>query len=290
MALIMVAKDKGFFEKEGLNVELKEFSSGRLALQAFFGGSLDFSVSADVPPLLAALQGNQFVVPAQIVKRTKSEVRIVAIRDNSSNDAGPYFTSKKRKLATAVGGGPEFFTYEFLNKLGITKSQIEIISQKPEDMVAALVGGSVDAVAIFDPIAYFAEKQLGDRGVTFTDESIYSELYVIEAHPSVKDKPVILEKFLRALMAAEQYLSTNNDEVKDVVVKYTGLDMKAVDSVWTNSDFGLALTPELLQNWEKQAEWASLTGKVDNNNKIPNLKDFIFTDSLKKIAPKAVTI
>ncbi len=288
MAILMVAKDKGFFEKEGLDVELKEFTAGKFALAAFFGGSLDFSISGDVPPALAALQGNQFIVPAQIVKRTKNEVRVVAKKDGDLKDAESYFKAKKRKLATSAGGGPEFFTYEFLNKLGIQKDQIEIISQKPEDMVAALVNGSVDAIAIFDPVAYVAEKQMGDKAITFTDETVYSELYIIEAHPSAKDDTSKLDKFLKGLVAAEYYLKTHSDEAKDIVAKYTKLDRKTIDGIWGNSEFGVSITPELLTYWKKEAEWAKVTGKVSKESEVPDFQTFIWSEPLRKIAPDAV--
>ena len=62
MTLVMVAKDAGFFEKQHLDVELRQFTAGKFALQAFLGGSIDFSVSGDVPVCLAALQGNQIRV------------------------------------------------------------------------------------------------------------------------------------------------------------------------------------------------------------------------------------
>src|SRR5215211_6884736 len=52
MALVMVAKDKNFFDQEGLDVELKEFTAGKFALQAFLGGSLDFAVAGEVPTTL----------------------------------------------------------------------------------------------------------------------------------------------------------------------------------------------------------------------------------------------
>ena len=106
MALVMVAKDRGFFEKRGLDVELKEFAAGKDALVAFLGGSLDFSVSGDVPVTLAILAGNNFIVPAQVVGRTKNEVRVVARKDGELNTADEYFKAKKRKLGIIrnIGG------------------------------------------------------------------------------------------------------------------------------------------------------------------------------------------
>lgn len=293
MALVMVAKDKGLFEKEGIRVELKEFTAGKFALEAFLGGSLDFSISGDVPAALAALQGNKFVVPAQVVKKTVNEVRVVALKDSTtsaSTTAEEYFKTKKRKLATSIGGGPEFFTYEFLNKLGISKDQVEIISQTPKDMPASIVSGSVDAIAIFDPVAYVAEKQLGQKSITFTDKDIYSELYVIEASESVKENPEKLEKFLRGLVNAEQFVKNNPEEAKAIVMKYTKLDKDTVDGIWSSFDFSIALTPQLLEYWDREAKWAKDTGKVTKETVVPNFKDMIFEAPLRKISPRAVEI
>jgi NitT/TauT family transport system substrate-binding protein len=69
MTLVMVAEDKGFFDKAGVDVEIKEFTAGKFALQAFLGGSLDIAISGEVPVTLSSLQGNKFRVLAQVVEK-----------------------------------------------------------------------------------------------------------------------------------------------------------------------------------------------------------------------------
>ena len=289
-ALAMVAKDKGFFAEQGLEVELKEFTAGKFALQAFLSGSLDYCISGDVPPMLAAFQGNKFVVPAQLVKKTINEVRIVARRDGTATTAEEFFKSKKRKLATSIGGGPEFYTYEFLNKLGISKDQVEIISQKPEDMPAALVSGSVDAIAIFDPFAYIAESQLKEKSQTFTDKEIYSELYIMEAKEEVKSNPAILESVLRGLKQAEQFTQDNPEEAKAIVIKYTKLDKSIIDATWNNFEFKISLTNQLRDIWNREAAWVKETGKVDRNSATPDFNTYIYADVLRKIDADSVEL
>ncbi len=290
MALVMVAKDKGFFEKQGLDVELKEFAAGKDALAAFLGGSLDFSVSGDVPVTLATLAGNRFVVPAQVVRRTKNEVRVVAKKETGLDTAEKFFKAKKRKLATSIGGGPEFFTYEFLNTLSIAKDQVEIVAQKPGDMPAALMSGSVDAIAIFDPYAFIAEKQLADASITFTNENIYSELYVIEAKESVKHDSTTLEKLLSGLVAAEKFVKDNPEDAKTIVMKYTKLDKETVDAIWNSFDFRIALTPQLLEYLNREAQWAKDSGKVKPETVVPNFRDIIFDAPLEKVSASAVEL
>ncbi|MFA5047829.1 MAG: ABC transporter substrate-binding protein [Patescibacteria group bacterium] len=289
-ALIMVAKDKGFFTEQGLDVELKEFTAGKLALQALLAGSLDFSISADVPVALAALQGNKIVVPAQVIKQATNTIRIVARKDGNITDAKEYFISKKRKLATSIGGGPELFTYQFLNKLGVDKNRVEIISQQPQDMPAALANGSVDAIAIFDPAAYIAETQMGDKGITFTDSSIYSEKYILDAPESVKQNSNNLEKVLRALIEAEQYVKNNPDEAKNIVSKYTKLDKPALDKFWSNYDFQVVLTKQLADSFNQEVQWAKDTGKESSSTLNPDFSQIIYGIPLQKISSAAVEL
>lgn len=288
MALIMVAKDGGFFEREGIDVRIKEFTAGKFALQAFLGGSLDFAVAGDVPVTLASLQGNQFCVLTQVVARTTNEVRVVARRDELSSDPATYFKRKRRKLATSFGGGPEFFTYNFLNRFGIDVRDVEIVSQKPEDMPAALISGSVDAISIFDPFAYFAEKQMGQRAVTFSDPSIYSELYLLTSmKKSLEQRPEIALKILRALVGAESFIRENPNASKAIVARYTKLDSETLDAIWTNFVFAPALTKQLLTDFEQETAWARLKG-IAPNGEVPNFQSIVHADPLRKVSPTSV--
>jgi NitT/TauT family transport system substrate-binding protein len=287
----MVAKDKGCFDQEGLDVELKGFTAGKFALQAFLGGSLDFAVAGEVPVTLSTLQGNKFSVLAQVVERTITEVRVIARRDGDIADAETYFKKKTRKLATSFGGGPEFFTYNFLKKHNISKDEVEILSQKPEDMPAALVSGSVDAVSIFDPFAFIAEKQMGEKGITFADPDIYSELYVIVSSVEMTQKNRgTIDKVLRALVKAEQLIKGNPEEAKSIMANYTKLDKDIIDGIWENFVFAPALNQLLLDYQNQEALWAKEQGAIPATAEIPDFRKIIFDEPLRTIKPEAVQI
>ncbi|MBL8186504.1 MAG: ABC transporter substrate-binding protein [Acidobacteria bacterium] len=291
MALVMVAKDKQFFAQEGIDAELKEFTAGKFALQAFLGGSLDFAVAGEVPVTLSTLQGSQFRVLAQVVEKTISEVRVVARREDGVNDAATYFKKQKRKLATSFGGGPEFFTYNFLKRHGIAANEVEILSQQPQDMPAALVNGSVDAISIFDPFAFIAEKQMGDKGVTFADPDIYSELYVITVRQAMLDQNrATVDGLIRAMVKAQQFINDNPDQAKEIVIKYTKLDRDVVDGIWKNFVFAAALNQRLLDYQNQQAAWAKEKGTVPANATVPDFRQAIFADALKGVKPEAVQL
>jgi ABC-type nitrate/sulfonate/bicarbonate transport system substrate-binding protein len=294
MTLLMVAEDKGFFEQQGLSVELKQFTAGKFALQAFFADSIDYAVSGDVPVCLAALGGNQSRVVAQVVERTVDEVRLVARNDNTvkdSPDPVAYFRAKKRKLATSFGGGPEFFTYNFLQHYGIGPTQIELLSQRPEDMAASLASRSVDAVSIFDPYAFIAEKQLGSEAVTYRASNLYSELYVLVAHPRQLDKnAATIQALLRALLQAQIYTEAHPDEAKQILQKYTKLDSGVIDGIWSRFEFKISLTPQLVADWNAEAKWAKDTGKVTQQTVLPDFSSYIEPRFLQAVSPGSVKV
>lgn len=291
MALVMVANDKGFFREEGVNVTLKEFTAGKFALQAFLGGSIDFAVAGEVPVCLAALQGNQTRVVTQVVQETKNEVRVIAHRDGTLNDPKAWFASKRRKLATSFGGGPEFFTYSFLNFYGIPRDSVEVLSLTPADMPAALATKSVDAVAIFDPFAFIAEQKLGADGITFSDEKIYSELYVLVATPAQAEaSDPRIAAILRGLVRAAGAIESDPAEAKSIVVKYTKLDPPVVDGIWGNFVFKPALTTQLLDFWTREADWARAIGTVPSNAPAVDLRRIIDERHLRAVAADAVTL
>lgn len=276
MTLLMVAKDKGHFADEGLDVELKPFTAGKFALQAFLAKSIDFAVAGDVPAALAIMQGHDVRVVAQVVDHTTNEVRVVAHRDPAHMDAASYFKAKKRKLATSFGGGPEFYTSEFLKRYGIGSTEVDIISQKPEDMPAALASKSVDAVAIFDPFAYIAEQRVGADAVTFTDPGLYSELYVLTATPEQlsRDKETVTA-ILRALRSAQASIESDPEGAKAIMASYTKLDKATIDAIWPNFTFAPALTDQLLKYWRAEEPWARQTGKLAADAPAPNFEAHI---------------
>jgi NitT/TauT family transport system substrate-binding protein len=294
MLLLMVAKDKGFFAQQGVEVELQQFTAGKFALQAFFAGAVDYAVSGEVPVCLAVLGGNQARVVAQVVDHTIDEVRIVArTEDPSDGAAGPaaYFQRKQRRLATSFGGGPEFFTYSFLQHYRIPQKQVELISQRPEDMPASLASKSLDAISIFDPFAFLAEKRLGHNAVTFRASELYSELYVLVARPQQLERnPATITALLRALQQAATFTAANPAEAKQILQRYTKLDSDVVDGVWGSFSFKISLTPQLLADWKAEAQWAIDTGKVTPQTQIPNFSTLIDGSLLNKVSPGAVSL
>jgi NitT/TauT family transport system substrate-binding protein len=258
MALVMIADHEKFFSKEGVDVDLKEFTAGKFALQAFLGGSLDTAIAGEVPTGLALLQGEKLAAVGEVLRNSHGAIRMVVRNKGGCGDMTPshYFRAKRRKIATSFGGGPEYFTVRFFETNNIPyRSDVELVSQTPEQMPAAVVNGAVDGISVFDPAASTAESLLGANHCTFPDSGAYREHYVVVVRPGDSHADPRLAKFMAALRDAEGFAKEHPDQAQAIVGAKTKLGTAKVAQMWPEFDFGVTLDPKLPELWEQEAEW-----------------------------------
>lgn len=287
-SLVIIASAKGFFDTSKVKVIVKEFTAGKLALQALLGqaNDIEVAVSAETPVTLSTLGGNKIKVISEIVN-AKNECRVVVRKDGELNTPEKYF-SKSRKLTTSLGGSPEWMTYNFIKKYNIDKSKLEVVAMLPENMPTALSSKSVDAISIFDPFARIAEKDLGDMGMTFLNSDITSYYVMSVKEKTLVEKSMALEELIKGLLKAEEFIKSNSEEAKLIVASKTKLDISILNSTWNNYAFAVRLDQSLIDLCVAQSTWAIESGKYPKGTPVPDFKSVISTDLLKKIAPKTV--
>ena len=288
--LAKIAADKNFFQDEGINVELKEFTAGKFALQALVGGSLDIAISAELPVMLAVINGEKISIIGQ-VNETKGFSMILRKDGAETFDVKRYF-EKKRKIATAVGASSEFFTSEFFKKYDINSSQYEIVNVKPEDAPIVIVNNSVDGIAMWEPYTTFAKERSGlDKVFDIKNPELYSEIVVLSAKPEwAEQHQDDIGKLLRAFKKAESFVRANPKESQTIVSSFTKLNADTLQKIWDIFTLELRLSKGLISTMNKEAQWAKDTGKVPKETAIPNFREFIFDAPLKKVAPSAVAL
>ena len=287
-SLIIIADQKGFFDTTKVKIIIKQFSAGKLALQALLGqaNDIDVAVCAETPIALSSLGKNKLNIFAEIVN-ARNECRVVVRKDVDLNTPETYF-SKRRKLATSQGGSPEWLTHNFINRFKLDKSKIEILAMLPENMPVALANKSVDAISIFDPFARIGEKELGANGLTFLNSDI-SSYYVMSAKDStLAQKSIEIEELLKGLLKAEEFIKSNPEEAKQIIAKQTKLDIAIINETWGNYNFSVSLNKSLIELLVAESKWAIESGKYPKETPIPDFNSVVKSDLLKKISPAKV--
>ncbi len=288
--LLWVAIDQKFFLNEGLDVEIKEFTAGKLALQAMLGGSLDLVSPAEFPVVLASLSGENLSILTKI-NETQGGFPMILREEGDKFDPEIYF-SKKRKIATLVGSGAEFFTQDFLQKYKIDPKQYEIINMKPEDLPIALANKSVDGIAIFEPFAHFAKERTGEDNLfVIYNKDLYSETIVLTGKTDwIKSHNEEAKKFVSALQKTYEYIKNNPESAMASIALHTKLDAETVKNIWPTFSYQLGLEKKLITTMQAEANWAKETGKSTVGAEAIDFQKIFYLEPLKSVAPQTVVL
>jgi len=281
-----IAEQQGYYKQEGLAMSMQKYPYGLLALQAMLEGKADFSTVAETPIMLAILKGEKISIVASIQTSNKN-VAIVARKDKGISEPHDL---KGRKIGVTLGTFVEFFMDAFLAVNGISRGDMKVIDLKPEAMPAALENGDVDAVSIWMPPILDVQKQLGDRGITFYNEEIYTQtMNVVAKQEFIRTNPEKVKKLLRALVRAEEFSRDNSAAAQRIVAEFNRMDAEKIRDMWGDSSFTVTLDQSLILALEDESRWA-IKGGLTGAREIPNYLDFIYFDGLKSIKPDAVRI
>lgn len=223
-----VAKDKGFYEEEGLDVTIKPGGPDIAPEQVIAGGGADVIVDWMGGALAARDKGVGLVNIAQPFK--KAGMELVCPKD------GPIKTEADFKGHTLGVWffGNEYPFYAWMNKLGYSTEGgadgVTVLKQSFD--VQPLIQKQADCISVMTYNEYW---QLIDAGYKPEDLIVFNYtamgndlledgLYAMEdklKDPAFEDKMV---RFVRASMKGWKYATENPDEAADIVVENGGQD------------------------------------------------------------------
>ena len=286
-APLFVADAKGLWQEEALEVSAQTFLSGKLCLDAVLGGKVEVATVAETPLVHAGMQAQKFYVICTFMASERS-LKVIARKDS---DIAKPEDLKGKKVATLFGTSAEFFMDTFLTANGLSRDDVKATNLKPPDMVSAIVRGDVDACFIWEPHVHNMKKVLGDNGVVFWRKGLYTETFNLVALQDYVDKhPEVIERVLKTMLRAEQFIQANRDEAIKIVSEKVGLDVETLESIWEDYNFTIALDPILVAYMQKEGEWAKTMGSAPATAEVPDYRAFIYTDGLKKLKPERMTL
>ena len=285
-SLVHIAKEKGYFLEEGIDMEIKGYPMGKKALEATFKGEVDMCTVADMPVVTNSFKRNDFTVFGTILQDAE-HTKCLARKDR--NISTPQDLIGK-KVATTIGTTAHYFMATFFIFNGLDLEDVEIVDLNPTEMVEAIVKGNVDAIFTWEPNIYHAEKDLGDNGVILPSDVGYLATFnLVSKNDFIENNQQLLKRILKALIKAEEFTKDNREESVDIIAARLKTDREIIDKLWGMYEFRVSLTQAFLITLEGEARWF-IKNKLTSVTEIPNYLDYIYWDALEAVKPEAVGI
>lgn len=285
-ALVAVAVSKGYFAEEGLDVRILPYSFGGQAIKTLFNGEADFATSADTPIVFAIMGGNKVYPVATIQTSTKNEA-IFAKKEKGIINPGDI---KGKRVGFTPGTNGEFFLNSFLLANNLSDTDIAPVPINPEDMLDALTKDKIDAVASWQPYLYNFGKAFGDKGISFYDDRIFTEIFNISTSQSVIQKePEKIKKLIKALIKAEEFSTQNPEKSIEITAEFIKMDQVVLSKIWNNFEYRVTLGQMVVLAMENIHRWRE-EQKDTLSTSMPNYMDYVYDEALRSVKPNAVSL
>ena len=269
-SVLWLAKDLGFYAREGLDVELAEFQGTPLVIAAMISGDVDVAN----------------ISTSEVIRMNATKKQ--SMRAIHSPDARLYFLIAAREEFKSVGAlqGRTFAVSRIgsvdhslssivLKALGLNPANLTMIAMGiPSTRAQALVAGRVDATSLSVGTWITIQREPGVR--ILVDHNTYFEnAMVIEKVNAVTskvldEKPEHLRRFTSAILKASRYFSDNQDAwVAAITKRRPDVDRNDAATLWTGFKTSWAVNGLMnLEAYKRSSDFFYQAGLLEKVPKI----------------------
>jgi len=272
-----LAKDKGYLDEEGIDVDLSYINNGTDAFSALSSGKVDvISTYGTGGPLIQIANGQEFTIFGgyMIIGATP----VFAMPGTKYNSVEDF---RGKKIAIMRGGTPDIVLKGILFDAGFDlKKDVTFIEMKKNtDVMEAVRSGQAD----FGAVSTGFELQIKEAGmniVMWPDElwPNHSCCRMVAKTSWLKENPEAVQRLLRAYLRAEEIMPTNMDRVVELTVKNLDMSVETAKSFLLSPHIKYETDPyknSVVKMWDKMQKFGYI---VDPKVKI---QDHIDTTNYK---------
>lgn len=256
-ALTFVAKEKGFFAEQGLDVQLSQFPNSADGYNALTAGKLDVIAMGSTAPAVYIAKGTDLTYIGGLMGEGAAAIALPG-RANEFKDIKDF---KGKTIATVRMSTGDVVFRSALYDAGLNWSKDVTIQElkSPSVVLDAVKTGKVDIGIVWLPYQQVAETQ-GLKIVQYGD-SFYPNhpccRFVVTTSTLEKNKDTYV-KFEKALIEAYHYIKTNPQESVDAVSKYVDFNKNVIyDSIFSDH-FNYSPDP----NKKAIEQWWTMVNKI----------------------------
>jgi NitT/TauT family transport system substrate-binding protein len=233
---LVVARDKGFFTEENLNVTWTTVAQGAIAVEAVYGGSAEIGGSAIFEPIVARSNGLDimFIAASARIRSSPPDNSGLLVRTGDSIQGAKDLAGKKVS-AGLINSVNYAHMREWLQRNGVDPGTVQFLEIPFPQMADALFQNRLDVVWNVEPFVAFMLKSGNARVIAYPYQENVPRMDItgyLAKESWVKANPDVVRRFKRAIDRATTYLNNASKEERDnFVAKYTGAKPEVVAAI-----------------------------------------------------------
>ena len=285
---VVTADKMGYFEEEGIDVNLVQFQDGPTIIAAMENGSIDVGyIGSGAHKLCINGQAKIFCFA-----HVGNGDRVMALKSHGIETAADL---AGKTIGYSAGTSSEAILNKTLASAGLSMSDVNAMEMEASGIVSAMISGSLDACALWSPSTLAVEEELGDDvieladNLSFADSSASVSSWICMSEYADANYDNLL-RFTRALYKAKDYRAdeANAEQISQWIAEECALDFDTVysqrgDAEWLTSDEMMAEindgTIEAL--YKSQQDGFIASGDVESE--VP-VSDYVMFDLMKEAA------
>jgi ABC-type nitrate/sulfonate/bicarbonate transport system substrate-binding protein len=278
--LIYLAREKGFFQEQGIEVRLEEHEVDYKAVQALLDGKVQFATASEFVVVRKILMNRELIILSTICRA--NVYRIVSHGSGRIDAPG---NLRGKRIGIRFASIAEFYLSRFLLFNGIASDKVQVVELPPRETAYSLISGDIDAALLMlDDITRLKETIPEQELLAIPAQQGIDLYWLLACTPEQADNPASAA-ILRALVAAERFLEQQRQEALALLLKTLNLQKLSSDA----HTFRVALEQPLVLTMEDEARWL-LKKQLDPDGSVPNFLQSIHFETLRTIKPEAVNI
>lgn len=288
------AVEKGFFSQQGLDVEVKLFTSGVEMINALNAGDVQATVMGTYPLLGSVSKG----LPVKLIAHNWGDALQVAQSDvlsivgltASGVHEGDVASLKGLRVGLPLGSGAEPYLIGLLGDAGLGKSDVEMINIAPSNLATALTNGDVDAISAWE--AWPSNALTTVKGTVRVKSgdcaSCYDSGTILSTDRLIETRRDDLERFLTAYAASQQWVRQNRAEAAEISARWIpGTSVDTLTEALQRIPFDMRISKNTLNGFEAVVLPLMLeTGRIDKLFDPTTAIDASLVDAVQKSSPE----
>jgi len=226
---LWIASKMGFFERQGLDVDLVVIRASDVGVQALAGGSLEIAGSAADAPIAAIEKGLDLVIVGGIINGLTQSIMAAKKFKTYADLRGATFG------AISLTSGVTFALRHVMKAKGLEYPRdykLLVIGGSPQTF-AALTAGQIDAAALSLPLNYAAEELGFNEIGRFVDVLPNYQLSALSAKRSWAEKNrAVLVRVMRSMAQTMRWIHQNREPAVDFLAKEMKLKREHARRGW----------------------------------------------------------